>query len=297
MPFLVAALLALSCLGADNAKSLQARASKPVQERKALTLTFGVYQSEKASSMYRKFTPVLDFVNDDLDQRLGRPVDVKLTIFKSYEDGIEALVKGEVDFARFGPASYIIARNKQPGIEALGLELDNGERHFKGAIVVHKDSPIQSLADLKGKRFAFGDCNSTIGRYLAQAELAKAGLHASDLSKFDFLGRHDKVAAAVELGDFDAGSLRLSTLMDLNKKGTLRVLTTFDNVGQPWVARAGIERAVFEALQQSLFSIKDPSILKDLKITGIVPTSDDEYAVVREGMKHAEEFSRPSRDH
>src|SRR5204862_553657 len=107
------------------------------------------------------------------------------------------------------------------------------------------------------------DPNSTIGRYLAQAELAKAGLHGSDLSKFEFLGRHDKVASAVELGDFDAGSLRLSTLMELNKKGALRVLTTFENVGQPWIARSGMDRAVFEALQQSLFSIKDPSILKD----------------------------------
>ena len=269
---------------------------KHAQEPHPLTLNFGVYQSEKATVMYRKFTPVLDYMNDDLDHRLSRPVDVRLTIFKSYEEGIEALAKGEIDFCRFGPASYITAKNRQHGIELLGLELDNGERRFKGAIVVQRDSTIHSLAELKGKRVAFGDSNSTIGRYLAQAELARAGVHADDLAKFQYLGRHDRVALAVEIGDFDAGSMRLSALEDLNKKGKLRVLATFENVGQPWVVRAGTEPAVVDALKQSLYAIKDPAILKELKITGIVPTSDDEYAIVREGMRNAEEFSRPTRD-
>jgi hypothetical protein len=35
-------------------------------------------------------------------------------------------------------------------------------------IAVQKDSPLKTLAELKGKKFAFGDQNSTIGRYLAQ---------------------------------------------------------------------------------------------------------------------------------
>jgi phosphonate transport system substrate-binding protein len=287
MHLLIACLLTLAAIPADNPKH-------QAQEGAPLTLNFGVYQSEKATVMYKKFTPVLDFMNDDLDQRLHRAVDVKLTIFKSYEEAIEALVKGEIDFARFGPASYITAKNKQPGIDLLGLELDNGERRFKGAIVARKDSPLKTLAGLKGKSFAFGDCNSTIGRYLAQAELLKAGLHADDLAKFQYMGRHDRVATAVELGDFDAGSLRLSALEDMNKKGALRVLATFENVGQPWVARSGMDRSVIDALKQSLFSIKDPALLKELKITGIVSTSDDEYAFVREGMRSAEEFTRPS---
>jgi phosphonate transport system substrate-binding protein len=304
MQVLIASLLALVTLHSNVQSQLDKKApsakqpantAKSVQDRKPLTLTFGIYQSEKATVMYKKFTPVLEFMNDDLDQRLNRPVDVKLTIFKNYEEGIEALVKGEIDFARFGPASYITAKNKQHGVELLGLEVENGERRFKGAIIVQKDSPYTTLAELKGKRFAFGDANSTIGRYLAQAELVKAGLHIGDFPKFEYLGRHDKVASAVEMGDFDAGSLRLSALEDLNKKGTLRVLATFDNVGQPWVARAGMDRSVIDGLQQSLFSIKDPAILKELKITGVVPTTDAEYAFVRDGMRSAEEFTNPTR--
>ena len=291
MQVLIASLLSLCALGTPQQRS--ACPSKVPSD--TLTLNFGVYQSEKATVMYRKLTPIMDFLSDDLDTRLNRPVDVKLTIFNTYEECIAALVKGEVDFVRLGPASYVTAKCKQPNIELLAMEAENGEKRFKGVIIVRKDSPIHSLADLKGKRFAFGDQNSTIGRYLAQAELVKAGLHWGDLAQCKYLGRHDTVASAVQLGDFDAGSVHIKAFDAANTKGDLRVLVSFDNVTQPWVARAGMDHAAIEALQKSLMSIKDPDLLKELKISGFLPTSDAEYQFVRDGMKQAEEFTGQTR--
>jgi phosphonate transport system substrate-binding protein len=291
MQALIASLLTLCAIGAPP----QHQACPPKPAPGTLTLSFGVYQSEKATVMYRKLTPIMDFLSDDLDNRLKRPVDVKLTIFNTYEDCIAALVKGDVDFVRLGPASYVTAKGKQPNIDLLAMEAENGEKRFKGVIIVKKDSPIHSLAELKGKKFAFGDQNSTIGRYLAQAELVKAGLHWGDLAQCKYLGRHDTVASAVQLGDFDAGSLHIKAFDAANKAGDLRVLLAFDNVTQPWVVRAGMERPVIEALQKSLLSIKDPDLLKELRISGFLPTSDAEYQFVRDGMKQAEEFTGQTR--
>jgi hypothetical protein len=39
--------------------------------------------------------------------------------------------------------------------------------------------------------------------------------------------------------------------------------------------------------------MKDPAVLKELKITGFVPTSDEEYRLVRDGMRLAEGFESP----
>jgi phosphonate transport system substrate-binding protein len=175
------------------------------------------------------------------------------------------------------------------------MEADNGEKRFQGLIIVPKNSPIHSLADLKGKRFAFGDQNSTIGRYLAQAELAKAGLRWNDFAKCQYLGRHDTVASAVLMGDFDAGSVNVKAFESANTKSELRALITFENVTQPWVARAGLDPAVIAALQKSLMSIKDPAIVRELKFSGFLPTSDTEYQFVRDGMKQAEEFTGQTR--
>ena len=282
----------LSALLLAGVAALPAR--KPaVEDPKPMSLSFGVYQSDKATVMYRSFTPVLEALTAPMEKALGRPVDIKLTIFQSYEDGIESLARGQVDFVRFGPASYITAKARQSDIELIAMETESGDKRFKGLIIVQKESPIRTIADLRGKRFAFGDPNSTIGRYLVQAELIKAGITGKDLKDFQYLGRHDTVVKAVEIGDFDAGSVMQQTFEKANAKGTLRVLASFDNVTKPWVARKGLERSTFEAIQAGLFALKDPAVLKELKITGFVPTSDDEYRLVREGMRLAEEFDNP----
>jgi len=166
-------------------------------------------------------------------------------------------------------------------------------KRFKGLIIVQKESPIRTIGDLRGKRFAFGDPNSTIGRYLVQAELIKAGITGRALKDYQYLGRHDTVVKAVEIGDFDAGSVMQQTFDKANAKGTLRVLASFDNVTKPWVARKDLDPATLEAIRSGLYSIKDPAVLKELKITGFVPTSDEEYRLVRDGMKLAEEFESP----
>jgi phosphonate transport system substrate-binding protein len=243
--------------------------------------------------MYRTFTPVLESLTAAMETRLHRPVDVKLVIFKDYTDGIDTLVRGDIDFVRFGPASYVTARTKQAGLQLIAMETEGGDKRFTGVVIVRKESPIQSLADLRGKKFAFGDPNSTIGRYLVQAELVKAGITSKDLADYKYLGRHDIVVSAVEIGDFDAGSVMKPAFEKANAKGTLRVLKTFDNVTKPWVARKGLDKSIVEAIQASLLSIQDPAILKDLKISGFVQTSEDEYQLVREGMQLAEKFEIP----
>lgn len=257
---------------------------------KTLSLSFGVYQSDKATVMYKKMTPILEYLQDDLEKRLSRPVDIHLNIFKSYDDGIDALVKGEIDFVRFGPASYLIAKDRAPTVQLVAMELENDQKRFKGAVITRTDSPIRTLADLKGKRFAFGDPNSTIGRYLVQAELVNAGIHAKDLAGFKYLDRHDKVASAVDIGDFDAGAVAMSSFDKANEKGTLRIVATFDNVTKPWVARDGLDKKIIDGLQQGLYALKDAAVLKELKISGFTATSEDEYRMVREGMKAADDF-------
>ena len=266
---------------------IKAGTGKPV----SLQLSFGVYQSDKATEMYRKFTPVLEAIQADVEKRLGRPTEIELQIFRTYEDGIEALAKGKVDFVRFGPASYILAKHKNEALSLIAMELEDGKKLFNGCIVVRRDSKITQLSDLRGKSFAFGDRNSTIGRYLVQEHLLKAGIHGSDLGRHEYLERHDKVAAAVLAGDFEAGAVKESNCEE--SKGQLRALLTFQNITKPWVARAGLEQEIVGALRSSLFELKDPLVLKPLKVSGFAATSDVEYLPVQQTMRAAEVFEAP----
>jgi len=286
---LVAVLALLAWTGPSSGAASAAQVDQGKRKPQPLALTFGVYRTDKATTMYRQFLPIVESIQDDLASELGRPVEIELKIYKSYDDGLDSLVAGTADFVRFGPASYVLAKQKNPGIELLAMEHEGGQKRFNGVIVVRNDDPAVTLSQLRGRRFAFGDENSTIGRYLVQAELVRAGIRARDLKSYKFLGRHDAVATAVLMGDFDAGSIMEATFESMNTDKRLRALHTFENVTKPWVARAGLDAEIRKALTKVLIAFDDKELLRTLKITGLTATSDEEYAFVREGMRIADE--------
>ena len=270
-----------------------ARKSKPEASisESIPTLTFGVYTSDKPSEMYKKFKPMLRYIEDEIATRIEDSPQIKLVIYKTYELALEAFINGEVDFVRFGPASYVIAKDRNPEVRLLAIEENKGKRRFNGIILVRDDSPFASLEDLRGSSFAFGDENSTIGRYLSQAELVEAGISVAELESFDYLGRHDRVVAAVLHGKYDAGAAKESTFAKYSEKG-LRALKAFDNVTKPWVARSNIAEDHFVALQDVLLNTSNPEILKTFSksLSGFAPCEDSEYDFVRKGMERSKEF-------
>ena len=89
----------------------------------------------------------------------------------------------------------------------------------------------------------------------AVCEKEKAVAFFSDLSNYEYLGRHDKVGRAVGSRLFDAGALEETTFQKLVKKGVpIRAIATFSNSTRPWVGRAGMEPEVQQALRQALLA-------------------------------------------
>lgn len=256
-----------------------------------IKLSFGVYTADKPTVVVKKFKPVLRLLERSLAESLGEPVKIKLQVASTYEKGIEDISSGKVDFSRLGPASYIDAKSRQPGIQILALEAIDGKKLFNGVISVNAESSIRNAADLKGKNFAFGDEGSTVGRFLAQQYLFEQGLRASDLAHYDYLDRHDKVGTAVALGQYDAGALKQGTYERLLENGAaLRILATFTNVTKPWMARAGLNEKIVSSLRKSLLEMTDPAALKALKKDGFVAGDDDDYAVIRRAIDQNPQF-------
>ena len=157
---------------------------------------------------------------------------------------------------------------------------------FYGVICIAQDSDVEDVRDLRGRSFAFGNERSTIGRYLSQRHLLKNGITASDLGRYEYLGRHDKVGTAVGLGQFDAGALKETTFKKLVAKGvSIRALATFPNVTKPWIAREGLPTRIRDAIRASLLAMDDEIVLKALKKDGFLQGNDSDYSPIREAME------------
>ena len=155
-------------------------------------------------------------------------------------------------------------------------------------IVVKDDSPIKTIADLKGKRFAFGDKRALLQR----AAVVGAGIKMEDFSDYQFIGHYDNIARAVLNGDFDAGILKDTMAYQWQGKG-LRILHASPDLPPYNVAAKGdIDDETLAKLKAAFLALdaNNPTHLKiikalDKKYDGFAATSDAEYDVVRELIK------------
>lgn len=256
-----------------------------------VVIIFGTYAADKPSAMVKQLNPSLQELRKLTQKQLGEPVDIRLKIVRGYAAGVKQIVEGKVDFMRVGPASYVKAKDANPGIQILAMEKKRGKKVFHGIIAVHKDSDIQSIGDLRGKSFGFGNQRSTLGRYFAQLYLMDAGIHASDLKSFKYLGRHDKVGRAVGSKLVDAGALEETTFHKLVKAGVpIRAIERMQNATRPWIARAGIDRRIFDGLQKAMLGLKNKQALKALRFDGFLPGTDVDYKATRRAIQENPKF-------
>ena len=90
---------------------------------------------------------------------------------------LQAMGSGAIDFGITGDTPPVFAQAARPdGLVYVGHE---PKAPFGEAIIVPKDSPIRSLADLKGRSVALNKGSNV--HWLLLAALAKAGLHPGDI--------------------------------------------------------------------------------------------------------------------
>jgi phosphonate transport system substrate-binding protein len=229
-----------------------------------------------------RFAPLAGY----LDRQLGQRVQVR--VGRDYDQHIETIGRDSIDVAYVGPASYVkmVARH---GAKPLLARIEiNGKPAVTAYIAARTDSPLRKLADLRGKRFAFGDINSTMGTIVAQHVLRRAGVGLESLGGYQYLGSHRNVALAVLSGDYDAGPVRKEIYDELQPRG-LRVLQKLPEVSEHlFVTRSDLPAAQVTRLRLALLGLKDApggaAILQaiDREMTAMVPVRDADYDSLRE---------------
>lgn len=104
-------------------------------------------------------------------------VTVTWTSFLAASSLIEALSNGLIDFCGGGGTASIFSQAAEHVFVRVAREKYTAPKGQ--AILVLEDSPIQTLADLKGKRIAFDQGSSA--HYVLIRALEKAGLHYDDI--------------------------------------------------------------------------------------------------------------------
>lgn len=259
----------------------------------AQRLTIGAHPYLPATTLTRRFSPLAHY----LARRLDRPVHVSIS--RDYQDHIRAVGEGRYDIAFIGPASYVQVAARYGPQRLLARYEVNGAPLFRGCIVTRADSPIQALAELKGRSFAFGDPESTMSSLLPASMLESAGVGLDELSAHDHLSNHRDVALGVLLGRFDAGAVKESVFKEYEQRG-LRVIAWTPAVSEHlFVARQGLSSTLVSRIRSALLDLASAPdgrrVLPRLKagLTGLVPVEDADYDSLRRMLNPPPGADRP----
>lgn len=225
----------------------------------------------------KDFSPIFGAIS----QSTGLQFDLK--VGQNYAAVVEAMCNGAADIAWYGPASYLQAKARGCA-ELLALAVRNAESVYYSAIFARKEAGINSVADLKGKKIALGDVNSTSSFNVPVAMMLSAGVNpARDAAVINLAGSHANVLKALAEGLVDAGGASFDSFEKaVNAKAIdpalVKVVVKSAAIPYPPLAiQPKVNAAIKAKLREAFNNIdKLPGISKD-QIRGYGGTKVDGY--------------------
>ena len=247
-------------------------------------LKFGIIPLESPAEMFMKFTPLADY----LSKKLGRRVELKVAM--DFEEAIDAIGQNVTQMCFMTPSTYAEACRKY-GVEVIAKALRDGKPYQHSVIITSAEKGINSVGELKGRTFAFGDFYSTSSHIVPRGMLLEAGIELKDLSYYDYLGHHDDVAKAVLRGEFDAGGVMEDTAYKFKDQG-LKFLKISEDIPEFNICvNKSLSKEEVSALRSVLTSLTDTSaegefVLKSIAkaYTGFTEARDEDYNGVKSMM-------------
>ena len=276
-PLALAAGLVLSCCA--------------VVAQAADTLRVSAIPDEAPTELLRKFEPLGRY----LSKQLG--MDVKFVPVADYPAVVESLASNRLDMAWLGGFTFVQVHLKDP--TATPLVQREQDAQFTSKFITANPA-VKSLADLKGKSFAFGSISSTSGSLMPRYFMLKEDniKPESYFSRVAYSGAHDATVAWVQAGKVDGGVLNASVwqkLVDAGKVDTSKVkvfATTPAYYDYNWTVRGNMDPALKEKIKQAFLDL-DPAnpehkAILDLQAASrFIETKPENYAGTEQAAREA----------
>lgn len=219
----------------------------------------------------------------------------------SYSETNTLIRQRQCDLAFVCTYAYVQG-NEDFGMELLVTPVVHGNTRYHSLFLVPASSDVESILELRGKRFASSDPLSNTGWLYPSFVLNQAGQdHQNFFSEVVTTGGHDRSVRAVAQGIVDGGAVDNLVYEQLVEEEPeigqkTRIIHKSPGFGMPpVVVHPGTPQNVRDALQKTLLTMNESTegakVLAPLRIDRFLTPDADDYDAVAKMMRVLE--SRP----
>lgn len=256
-------------------------------------INFGIISTESSQNLKSEWQPLLD----DMAKQTG--LSVKAFFASDYAGIIEGMRFNKVQVAWFGNKSAMEAVDRANGEIFAQMVNADGTQGYYSHLIVHKDSPIQSLDDVlkNGKSLSFGngDPNSTSGFLVPGFYVfAKNKIDAKSHFKIVRNANHETNALAVANKQVDVATNNSENLAKIQERQPekfkeIRVVWTSPLIPlDPLVMSKNLPAATQEKVKTFFYNYAktDPRekevVMKISKLAGFKPSTNAQLIPIRQ---------------
>lgn len=188
------ALLATAAVATIFATTLSAQAQD--------VFRIGILGGENEADRLRNFQCMVE----ELPEAIGVK-EVKLFPAADYDGVIQGLLGGTLDYAELGASGYakVYLTDAEAVDPVLTTVQTDGATGYYSIMLARKDSGIENIEDMKGKKLGFADPDSTSGYLVPSVALpAQLGMPINEyFSETGFGGGHENGVLEMLKGNFD----------------------------------------------------------------------------------------------
>jgi len=257
-----------------------------VAQTEVLPLRVAVAAIISPRGTMESYSPLLDY----LSQKLDRPVE--LVQRRTYAEVNDLIERGDVDLAFVCTSAYV-AGHWDFGMKLLAAPQVQGKAVYHSYLIVPADSPATSMADLRGKVFAFTDPMSHTGRLYPTYLVKQLGEKPETFFQRTFFTySHDDAIRAVAAGLADGAGVdslvyEFAVARDPELASKTKVIQRSPPFGSPpVVVNPNLSPKLQAELQSLLLELDDhpegQQILETMGVDRFVILEDAAYDSVRQ---------------
>lgn len=243
-------------------------------------LVMGIFPRRNAKETIKLFQPIAEY----LSHELGR--NVQLVTAKNFETFWSDVKRKRFDIIHYNQYDYIVS-HKQFDYQVILKNEEFGSSSIAGSIWVRKDSGINNIEDLKGKKVAFGGGPKAMVSYIIPTFLLmNGGLKKQDYQEIfaknppnSLLSTYYKQTDAAGAGD---RVVKLGVVAKQIDAEQMKLLIKSEDLPHlPWAVKNTLPdelRAQIKTLMLKLNDTEDgKKILSEAKLTGLRDVKDHDY--------------------